>query len=114
VTIVVEPIIVTPSAPDIAEHSTHQYSFRRAASCSDATIKRVGPSRATDTRQPYLTVQELAEHLQVPVATVYSWNHKGSGPKAIKVGRHLRFKWTDVEQWLSERAVTKGRSTGSS
>ncbi len=47
-----------------------------------------------------LTAQELADFLQVPVATLYSWQHRGVGPKAAKVGRHLRYRQSEVEQWI--------------
>lgn len=38
-----------------------------------------------------LTVEELSQELQVPIATVYFWVHRGDVPY-IKVGRHLRFE----------------------
>lgn len=48
-----------------------------------------------------LTVRELADYLQVPPQTVYTWRHRGEGPPAIKVGRrHLRFREEDVQAWL--------------
>jgi excisionase family DNA binding protein len=47
-----------------------------------------------------LTVQELAELLQVPPKTVYSWRYRGEGPRGIMVGRHLRYRPQDVAAWL--------------
>lgn len=55
-----------------------------------------------DTRA-LVSVTELAEYLGVPVKTVYEWNCKGTGPKVLKVGRYVRFRWQDVEQWLNSR-----------
>ena len=49
-----------------------------------------------------LTVEELAEYLEVP-ATVYAWRHRRQGPPGFRVGRHLRFRWSDVERWIDER-----------
>lgn len=51
-----------------------------------------------------MTTEELADYLGVPVATVYQWRTKGTGPRAIKVGRHLRFRAADVDAWLDEQA----------
>jgi excisionase family DNA binding protein len=48
------------------------------------------------------TAIELAETLQVPVATVYRWNYLHSGPPAIRVGRHVRYLEEDVLAWLEE------------
>ncbi len=47
-----------------------------------------------------LTAQDLALHLEVPVATVYAWRHRRQGPPGFKVGRHLRYRARDVEQWI--------------
>jgi excisionase family DNA binding protein len=50
-----------------------------------------------------LTVDDLAEYLDVPVATVYAWRHRHNGPPGFRVGRHLRFRWSDVERWIDDR-----------
>ncbi|MGB5169554.1 MAG: helix-turn-helix domain-containing protein [Acidimicrobiia bacterium] len=50
-----------------------------------------------------LTVQDLADYLDVPVATIYAWRYRRQGPPGFRVGRHLRFRWSDVEQWISDR-----------
>lgn len=47
-----------------------------------------------------LSTEELAEYLQVPVPTIYTWRQNGQGPPAIKVGRHLRFRYEDVFEWV--------------
>ncbi|MGH9167369.1 MAG: helix-turn-helix domain-containing protein [Acidimicrobiia bacterium] len=47
-----------------------------------------------------LTVKELADYLGVPVATIYAWRYRGEGPPGFRVGRHLRFRQGDVEQWI--------------
>jgi excisionase family DNA binding protein len=49
-----------------------------------------------------LSVAQLAGRLQVPEQTLYGWRYKGEGPRAIKVGRHLRYRRSDVEKWLEE------------
>ena len=47
-----------------------------------------------------LTADELAAYLKVPVTTVYQWRTRGQGPRARKVGRHLRYCREDVARWL--------------
>ena len=47
-----------------------------------------------------LTVVELAEYLNVPPTTIYAWRYRGKGPQGFRVGRHLRFREGDVEEWL--------------
>lgn len=51
-----------------------------------------------------LTVQELADLLQVPTKTIYTWRYNGVGPPAVPMGRYLRFRTEDVVVWLEERA----------
>jgi excisionase family DNA binding protein len=47
-----------------------------------------------------LTIQEAAAYLNVPVATLRWWRSQGRGPKAVKLGRHLRYRQEDVDQWV--------------
>ncbi|MGW6785392.1 helix-turn-helix transcriptional regulator [Streptomyces sp. NPDC054987] len=56
-------------------------------------------------RRPLATAQDVAEYCGVPLATVYQWSSRGSGPKFIKVGRHLRARWADVEAWLDSQTI---------
>ncbi len=52
---------------------------------------------------PLLTAQELAGFLHVPVATIYAWRYRGEGPPGFRAGRHLRYRWIDVQQWIDDR-----------
>lgn len=49
-----------------------------------------------------LTADEVAEFLGIPVATLYQWRHKGCGPDAYRVGRHLRYEPSTLRTWLDE------------
>ncbi|MDQ3095598.1 MAG: helix-turn-helix domain-containing protein [Actinomycetota bacterium] len=49
------------------------------------------------------SVDDLAEYVGVPVATVYRWSSRGDGPPGYRVGRHLRFRPVEVERWLDGR-----------
>jgi excisionase family DNA binding protein len=59
-----------------------------------------------------LTTQELADYLDVPTATIYSWRYRGIGPVGFRVGKHVRFRLIDVERWIDrmvrEEAVQPG------
>jgi excisionase family DNA binding protein len=46
----------------------------------------------------------LAEILNVPVATLANWRYQGRGPRFVKVGRHVRYRRSDVEAWLERNA----------
>lgn len=48
-------------------------------------------------------VHELAAYLEVPVKTLYAWRYRRAGPPAFRVGRHLRYRWSDVQGWIQLR-----------
>jgi excisionase family DNA binding protein len=58
----------------------------------------------TATGNPLLSPAELANFLRVPIGTVYKWNHEGTGPRMLLLGRHRRYRLADVEQWLESHA----------
>lgn len=49
---------------------------------------------------PLWTTEVLSEYLSVPVQTIYDWRTRGYGPPGIRLGRHLRFRESDVFEWL--------------
>jgi excisionase family DNA binding protein len=54
------------------------------------------------------SVDEVAARLGVPKSTIYYWRRKGVGPPAVRVGKYLRFRPADVEEWLAELAKENG------
>lgn len=51
-----------------------------------------------------MTPEEVAEYLAIPVSTLYQWRTKGHGPVAVRLGRHLRWRRTEVDLWLDNRS----------
>jgi predicted DNA-binding transcriptional regulator AlpA len=49
---------------------------------------------------PLWSVEDVAAYLRVPVQTAYSWRAKGTGPRARKVGKYLRYRPEDVIAWF--------------
>ena len=49
---------------------------------------------------PLLSVEELAQYLGVPVATIYDWRVDGKGPCGIRIGRRVKFATSDVHAWV--------------
>lgn len=46
----------------------------------------------------------FAEYLGVPLATVYRWRARRTGPRGVKVGRQVRYRAAEVEAWLDSQA----------
>ncbi|MFF7763114.1 helix-turn-helix transcriptional regulator [Streptomyces griseorubiginosus] len=70
-------------------------------------MSRVQLPQVTDQqRRKLATAEELADYLGVPLATVYQWSSRGGGPRLIKVGRHLRARWSDIEAYLDAQTIS--------
>src|SRR4051794_29849671 len=51
-----------------------------------------------------LTTGEVAALLKVPVATLYAWRTRGEGPAALRIGKHLRWPSSGVDEWLEVKS----------
>ena len=47
----------------------------------------------------------LSKYLDVPIPTIRDWVYKRL-VSFVKVGRHVRFKPSDIQQWLIERTFS--------
>lgn len=54
-----------------------------------------------------MSIQQTAEYLGLSVGTIYQWRSQHKIPY-IKVGRKVRFRKEQLEQWLAERTVQVG------
>lgn len=55
--------------------------------------------------EKHLSPAELAEREDVPLETVYGWNKTRSGPRYMKIGRHVRYRVADVIAWENSRTI---------
>jgi predicted DNA-binding transcriptional regulator AlpA len=51
----------------------------------------------------WLSRQELADRYGLPVKTPAQWASKGTGPRYARIGRHVRYRLSDVIAWEAER-----------
>lgn len=89
-------------------------SFRRRSArlahlwCMETDTTPLAISRHTDRHvdEPahlgaVVTLAELAAQLHVNVQTLYDLRSQGRGPRGFRVGRELRFRLAEVEEWLA-------------
>lgn len=50
------------------------------------------------------TPSEVARYLGVPVRTLYAWRYRGEGPPGLRVGKHLRYRRTEIDAWLGSQS----------
>ncbi|MET9022421.1 helix-turn-helix domain-containing protein [Actinopolymorpha sp. NPDC004070] len=48
----------------------------------------------------------MCEYLGVPIETLYRWRYIGAGPRAARIGKHLRYDPADVYAWVAEQKAT--------
>jgi excisionase family DNA binding protein len=51
-----------------------------------------------------LDPEEVATLLKIPVKTLYAWRYTRTGPPALKVGKHLRYRASEIDEWLARCA----------
>lgn len=54
---------------------------------------------AQDTAEQWVSVDQVAQHLNVKTFTIYKWLERKDMP-AHKVGRLWRFKISEVDRWV--------------
>jgi len=52
--------------------------------------------------------EQVAEMLGLPTGTLANWRYQGRGPAFVKIGRHVRYRRSDVAEWIEERVVLAG------
>jgi hypothetical protein len=48
------------------------------------------------------TSQEVADYCGLAEGSLRRFRIEGRGPRYVKVGGRIRYRWTDVEAWLDE------------
>jgi excisionase family DNA binding protein len=69
------------------------------------TDEECGMSTESQQREQLMGPAEVAEFLGIPVATLYAWRYRQTGPPSLRVGRHLRYRRADVIRWLDKQAL---------
>lgn len=71
-----------------------------------AAIERALRSPATE----YLTTQQAAAYLGVSKPRLEIWRCRGGGPRFSKIGRIVRYKRTDLDEFMREHAPERASS----
>lgn len=58
-----------------------------------------------DFKERYLTIDDVADILQIPKSTLYKYTARNTVRtrlRGIRIGRSLRFRMSDVNDWLEK------------
>jgi predicted DNA-binding transcriptional regulator AlpA len=61
-----------------------------------------------------LTLDEVADYLQLPPASLHRQRYVGDPPGSLgfRVGRYVRFRRADIEQWIEAQAGRDSHARG--
>jgi len=64
----------------------------------------VQPVVLVENPEPILTMEQVAERLQLKPSTIYELTRRRSRHPlpALRAGKFLRFRWSEIERWLDE------------
>jgi predicted DNA-binding transcriptional regulator AlpA len=66
-----------------------------------AGTKRRALTKEIDMEEaPLMKMSDVASEAQLPIRTVYYLHQSGHGPKTVRLGRHLRVRRNDYDDWL--------------
>jgi excisionase family DNA binding protein len=57
-----------------------------------------------------MTIDDVSYYLGVPKGTLYAWRTRQVGPVAIRVGKHLRYRASSVEDFLRAQTDRRDRA----
>ena len=66
-------------------------------------LNQAAPDTTTGIR--YLSPEQVAGMLGVPLKTVYTWQSEGTGPQFYKVGKRVVYIEVEVHRWVRSKAV---------
>ena len=57
--------------------------------------------------EPLATTQQVADYLIADTQTLSNWRYRGVGPKFVKIGGLVRYRWGDVFEWVDSRVAQR-------
>lgn len=63
---------------------------------------------SSEAGQHLLTIDEAADLLRAPVATLRYWRHLGTGPHSFRLGRRVLYRYTDLVTWVNNHHDNDG------
>jgi predicted DNA-binding transcriptional regulator AlpA len=69
------------------------------------------PSHSTDSnsRTGLAKAAAVADYLGTTVAQLARLRWEGKGPTYVRLGRSIRYRWSDVDAWVEANLKTDGR-----
>ena len=66
--------------------------------------------RLTPSQTPPVKDVEAADEFGLSAATLRVWRRRGIGPRYLRIGRSIRYRRADIEEYLAQRTVEPSRA----
>ncbi len=60
----------------------------------------------------FLTEGELSALIKVPTKSLQRWRWAGFGPKFVKLGHAVRYRRSDIDDWIAAQTRTSTTDAG--
>lgn len=68
---------------------------------------RIGAKVAEAKVSPLAVPKEVAELLHTSVESLAQMRYKGNGPRFVKLGHRVYYRWSDVNEWINSNVMTR-------
>lgn len=62
--------------------------------------------------EPLLSPPDVSALFQIPGETLSRWRSQREGPAYLRMGRHVRYRASDIREWLATRERLAGAGDG--
>jgi predicted DNA-binding transcriptional regulator AlpA len=63
------------------------------------------PRSPADEAKEWFSPAQLAEWLDIPLATIYDWRKRKRGPHGTRLEGHVRYRRAHIEAWIAAQEV---------
>ena len=61
--------------------------------------------KAQKKRSPLFDAYEAAHYLDLHPGTLSNWRLQGIGPAYVRIGKNIRYRVADLDEWITVRRV---------
>ncbi|WP_260751337.1 AlpA family transcriptional regulator [Mycobacterium sp. SMC-8] len=76
--------------------------------CPQAKTGQLNEDRHAPERAGLAKAREVAEYLNTTLNQLSRLRFEGHGPRYVKLGRSVRYRWEDVYAWVDENVQSVG------
>ena len=73
----------------------------------DEAIRMIEITNENGEKDKLMTPRQLAQYLESSISALSQYRALGTGPEYFKIGKMVRYRKSDVNQWLEQQRIGK-------